>query len=118
MNTKKLLALVLVLALVICTLPVVFADGGEPATPKDEDIGMNPSDVPADDEEEILYGDVNGDNAVDISDANDVLQHYAGWQIAINLEAADVNCDGAVDISDANDILQYYAGWQIILGPQ
>ena len=34
-------------------------------------------------EVDILYGDVNGDNAVDISDANDVLQYYAGWEIIL-----------------------------------
>lgn len=56
----------------------------------------------------IYFGDVNGDGAVDISDAGDVEAHDM-WLERIDEDtaayyAADVNGDGEVDISDAGDI--------------
>lgn len=56
----------------------------------------------------IYFGDVNGDEVVDISDASEVEAHD---QYVIEIEedtamfyAADVNFDGVVDISDASEI--------------
>ena len=56
----------------------------------------------------IYFGDVNGDEAVDISDAGDVEAHDQ-WVVTFEDDspayyAADVNFDGSVDISDAGDI--------------
>jgi hypothetical protein len=62
-------------------------------------------------------GDPNGDGAVTITDAGDVLTLYArraaGLSIADSTvsqrQAADVNSDGLIDLSDATVILTYYA---------
>ncbi len=56
-------------------------------------------------------GDVNGDNAVDSTDARLILQYYAKMIPAdgLDLAAADVDGDGAVDSTDARLVLQYYA---------
>ena len=63
------------------------------------------------------YGDVNGDNSVDSSDAAMVLRAYALAQADPEnnaptdefIKAADVNFDGSADSSDAAALLRYYA---------
>ena len=65
---------------------------------------------------DILLGDIDGDGAVNSSDASLVLREYAliatgeapTFSEAQNT-AADVNGDNAVDSSDASVILAYYA---------
>lgn len=59
-----------------------------------------------------LMGDVDGDEAISISDATAVLTHYA--QSAAGLESvsisnADIDIDGTITIQDASFILTYYA---------
>ena len=54
-------------------------------------------------------GDVNGDNSVDILDAN-AIQKYSVGKLNLSkdrLNLADVNDDGTVDIFDATDIEKY-----------
>lgn len=55
-------------------------------------------------------GDVNGDGAIDILDANLVVSYYNELRdlTGEQLLAADVNGDGEVDILDANMIVAYY----------
>ncbi len=57
----------------------------------------------------IVYGDVNGDEEVNVSDAILVLRHIAALTTLdqAQLEAADVNSDGCVDVADAILILRY-----------
>lgn len=63
------------------------------------------------------YGDINGDNSMDSSDAAMVLKAYASAQADPENNAptdefiriADVNFDGSADSSDAATILRYYA---------
>lgn len=64
----------------------------------------------------LAMGDVNGDTAVDSSDAALTLQHYAVYQsdgvgkfTEQQLAVADYNSDGLVDSSDAALILKTYA---------
>lgn len=71
------------------------------------------ADIPAKSHEK---GDINGDGAVDSSDASSVLAGYSAIQTggALDLsdeqkKAADVNGDSVVDSSDASEILRYYA---------
>ena len=56
----------------------------------------------------VLLGDVNGDGAVDTTDAKLVMQLDLGLvdTSALILAAADVNGDGAVDTTDAKLIMQ------------
>ena len=57
---------------------------------------------------DIVWGDVNGDGAVDTADAVLVLQRAANLigDADLNMIAADVNGDGAIDTADAVLILQ------------
>ncbi len=59
------------------------------------------------------YLDIDGDNEVTFSDANAVLQVYAGRMAGIYEapadDKADVNGDGAIDFYDSRIILKYYA---------
>lgn len=63
-------------------------------------------------EPDVMYGDVNGDNTIDVSDALLVCQFYLGNVAPTDAQnaAADVNGDGAVDVSDASMICQFYLG--------
>lgn len=54
-------------------------------------------------------GDVNGDNAVDLADAQAVLKHALKIEVLTEdmpVIAADVNRDAKVDLQDAQDILK------------
>lgn len=69
----------------------------------------------------IYFGDVNGDGAVDISDAGDVEAHDQ-WVVTIDEDtaayySADVNGDGSIDISDAGDI-EAHDQWLVTLEAQ
>ena len=62
---------------------------------------------------ELLYGDVNQDTSVDVSDAVLVARFAAEDRTAqisgSGMICADVNADGTVDTKDAADILKYIA---------
>lgn len=66
----------------------------------------------ADTKPDVIYGDVNGDNTIDVSDALLVCQIYLGNVAPTETQnaAADVNGDGAVDVPDALMICQFYLG--------
>ncbi len=62
------------------------------------------------DREEKL-GDVNGDGAIDTTDAKLIMQYDLGMpNIGIDLSAADVNGDGVTDTTDAKLIMQLDVG--------
>lgn len=63
-------------------------------------------------EPDVMYGNVNGDNTIDVSDALLACQFYLGNVAPTDAQnaAADVNGDGAVDVSDASMICQFYLG--------
>lgn len=57
---------------------------------------------------DYLYGDVNGDGAVDVSDVTTLISYVLGVDgIAVNEQAADMNGDGEVDVSDVTALIQY-----------
>lgn len=62
--------------------------------------------------EDVLYGDVNGDDTVDISDAMLLAKYYSGVRELTDrqLAAADVNGDGAVDVLDVTLLIEYCNG--------
>jgi aminopeptidase YwaD len=62
--------------------------------------------------EPYLCGDVNDDDAVDISDAIFIINYaFAGGPAPDPLESADVNCDSTVEVSDAVYIINFaFAG--------
>ena len=58
-----------------------------------------------------IIGDANGDGAVTLADAVDVLRYAAGWKnTALDEGQADVNDDGYVTVADAVEILKIVAG--------
>ncbi len=68
------------------------------------------------DEDDVLYGDVNGDGKVSIFDVSYVQKHVAGYEGYEELDArafkaADVNFDGKVSIFDASRIQKFIAGY-------
>jgi len=115
MNTKKLLALILAIALIVCALPLVYAAASDPAQGEDTDIGVDVEDLPEVDVA-VLYGDADGDNEVTPVDASRILQYIAGWDVTIDMAAADVDGDNEVTPVDASRILQSIAGWDVVLG--
>lgn len=62
-----------------------------------------------------IPGDADDDGAVNLADAQRVLEHCAGGSVTINAMNADVNSDGQVDIQDALLLLQFAAGWNVRL---
>lgn len=65
---------------------------------------------------DVMYGDVDGDGAIGLSDASAILGQYAtkaaggeGSFDEAQMKAADVNADGSIDLSDASAVLKYYA---------
>ena len=68
----------------------------------------------------IVYGDINCDGDIRISDAILLAQHLARWGIYISEEgmaAADVFYDGKINIKDAVLLAQHLARWGVTLGP-
>jgi len=81
-------------------------------------------------EEEILYGDVNGDEMVDARDLTRLSQYLANYDYETETstvtiyEGADANGDGTVDARDLTRLSRYFAEYDyetgsstIVLGP-
>ena len=62
----------------------------------------------------VLYGDVNGNGTVGLSDATVLMQYISDWDVSINTEAADINRDGRITLRDITLLLRYIAGWDVI----
>ena len=80
MNTKKLLALILALALVLCALPMAYAAASDPATGDDTDIEVDVEDLP---DVSVLYGDADGNGELTIFDSMLIQQYLAGWDVVL-----------------------------------
>ena len=66
----------------------------------DEQLGFDPNF--------ILYGDVNCDNVVNVTDVSVLLDYILNNSSAlIDLKAADCNHDGMISVSDMSFILDY-----------
>lgn len=65
---------------------------------------------------EVVYGDANGDGAVNNRDLALMQQHINKWEVQIDLTAADVNADGAVNNRDLALLQQYINKWDVTLG--
>ncbi len=92
---KKGIALVLTLAVFVCMLSVGFNAG---AIYYDKNY---------------VFGDIDGNNVVNLLDAQNALKMSAGIYVAEDPEAyvrGDINCDGFVTLNDARQILRSVAG--------
>lgn len=67
--------------------------------------------------DDVVYGDANDDEKVDLSDVTLLLKYLAGWEVEINDKSADVNADGDVNLADVTLLLKYIANWNVVLGP-
>ena len=72
------------------------------------------SEMPA---AEIVYGDANGDGAVNNIDVALLQQYIAGYDVTLEEVSADANGDGAVNNIDVALLQQYIAGYDVTLGP-
>ena len=62
--------------------------------------------------EVVLYGDLNGDGEIDITDAGLLIQYCNGMRELTEeqLAAADLNDDGEASLADAALLVQYCNG--------
>ncbi len=67
----------------------------------------------------LVYGDANGDGAVNARDCALVMQYINDWDVAstINTTAADVNGDSIINARDYAIMIQFINGWEVVLGP-
>jgi len=66
----------------------------------------------------VLWGDVNNDREVDLSDLLALSLWLGGDRsFIINEEAADVNGDGQINITDLNILAAFFARPNVHLGP-
>ncbi len=89
-------------------------DADESETPAESE---DPSEEPeaseeTDEDTSFLYGDVDLNGTVDVTDALEALQGYVGLieLSADQIKAGDVDDSGSVDVTDALYILQKYVG--------
>ena len=62
-------------------------------------------------ENDVIMGDVNGDQVVDISDVTDLISHVLGNSPAgFNVDAADVSSDNSIDIGDVTKLISMVLG--------
>ena len=73
------------------------------------------SSVSADD---VLYGDLNGDGAINNRDLALLQQYINKWDVTIDEVAADVTADGAINNRDLALLQQYINKWDVQLGPE
>ena len=67
-------------------------------------------------QEDKLYGDVNGDGNVNLNDLGRLQQYLCDWDVDIDFELADVDCNGAVNLNDLGLLQQYLCDWDVKLG--
>ena len=65
---------------------------------------------------EIVYGDANGDGAVNINDVILLQKFIAKWDVTLDEASADANADGSVNINDVILLQKYIAKWDVTLG--
>ena len=108
-----------------CYLPILaeYCTGYNPTQPGTQTVtvsclGLNDTLTIVVDEQEIIYGDVNGDGKVNSRDVILLRQYIAGWNVEIDLAAANVNGDANDKVNSLDMILlrQYVAGWNVTLG--
>lgn len=66
----------------------------------------------------IIYGDANGDGAVNNMDVAVLQKYVSGWEVTLDMVSADVNADGAINNSDVALLQRYTSGWDVTLGKQ
>jgi len=75
------------------------------------------SEMPSEPDDEIIYGDADGDGEVTLTDAALLGQWLAGYEVTVNEAAADADGDGEITLTDAALLGQWLAGYDVTLGP-
>ena len=65
---------------------------------------------------EIMHGDLNSDEKINLLDLVALRKHLAKWNIVIDINAADCNADGKVNLLDLVLLRKYLAKWNVTLG--
>ena len=86
---------------------------GEPTEPTQESTESQPT---ATNPTAVVYGDANGDGAVNMKDVLIVRKYIAGIEVEIDMTASDVNIDGAVNMKDVLQLRKFLAGLITELG--
>ena len=86
---------------------------GEPTEPTQESTESQPT---ATNPTAVVYGDANGDNAVNMKDVLLVRKYIAGIEVELDMTASDVNLDGAVNMKDVLQLRKFLAGLITELG--
>ena len=86
---------------------------GEPTEPTEESTESQPT---ATNPTAVVYGDANGDNAVNMKDVLLVRKYIAGIEVKLDMTASDVNLDGAVNMKDVLQLRKFLAGLITELG--
>lgn len=61
-----------------------------------------------------VYGDIDDNASVDLTDIVALAQYVAGWEdVYVNEFVSDVNGDGIVDLQDVIHLAQYVAKWDV-----
>lgn len=67
----------------------------------------------------VKYGDLNGDDKINLLDLIAIRKYLAKWSVDVNTAAAaDCNADGKVNLLDLILMRKYLAKWNVVLGPQ
>ena len=114
MNIKKLLALILVVVLLLCAIPVAYALEEQPAVPGDEDIPLDVEQMdPSESEEEVVLGDADNDGVLTLFDAVLIMRYVNNLEDSINTIAADVDGDESLTLFDAVLIMREMNNWDV-----
>ena len=67
---------------------------------------------------DFTYGDVNGDEIINVADTYLMKRFLAGHDVEFNTDAADVNGDGVINVADTYLMKRFLAGNNVTLGQQ
>lgn len=72
---------------------------------------------PTPEEPEILYGDVNANGEVELTDLTRLKKFMAEYDVDIDEAASDVNVNGEVELTDLTRLAKFFAEYDVVLGP-
>lgn len=93
-----------------CVLPATCTRCGEEGDPA---LGHDYENSVCNTCGDIMYGDINGDEAIDDVDDMILSRYLAMWEVTINEVAADVNDDGNIDDIDNMLLTRFLANWDV-----
>ncbi len=112
MKLRKVLALLLCIAMFIGSAPVITAKVVRVFTESvSEKVYFSPA-------ARVIAGDINGDGSVNNKDLTRLFQYLSDWDVEINQAALDTNGDGSVNNKDLTRLFQYLSDWDVEIYPE